>query len=119
MTRVTVWHDGGCPLCRREIALIRHLDWRGAICFIDATENVTVCPIDRNALIARFHAEEDGVTVSGAAAFCRNVAGDSAAPPLGPGGAAADDIGAARMGYRLFLRLRPELQRFAARRLPV
>jgi hypothetical protein len=37
MNRVTVWHDGDCPLCRREIALMRRLDTRGAITFVDAT----------------------------------------------------------------------------------
>lgn len=31
MNQVTVWHDGDCPLCRREIALMRRLDTRGAI----------------------------------------------------------------------------------------
>ena len=24
--RLTVWYDGGCPLCLREIALMRRLD---------------------------------------------------------------------------------------------
>ena len=28
MTRVTVWHDGACPLCQREIALMRRLGFR-------------------------------------------------------------------------------------------
>ena len=28
---VTVWFDGACPLCLREIALMRRLDKRGAI----------------------------------------------------------------------------------------
>ncbi|NIJ07578.1 putative DCC family thiol-disulfide oxidoreductase YuxK [Sphingomonas vulcanisoli] len=25
MTKLIVWHDGACPLCRREIALMRRL----------------------------------------------------------------------------------------------
>lgn len=34
MTQLTVWHDGACPLCRREIALMRRLDRAGAIDFV-------------------------------------------------------------------------------------
>ncbi len=33
--QLTVWFDGTCPLCLREIALMRRLDRRGAIDFID------------------------------------------------------------------------------------
>jgi predicted DCC family thiol-disulfide oxidoreductase YuxK len=70
MTRLTVWHDGACPLCRREIAWVRKLDRRHAIDFIDASELAPAsCPLDRAALLARFHARENGVLVSGAAAF--------------------------------------------------
>ena len=67
--RLTVWHDGACPLCAREIALMRRLDRAGRINFIDATDPAMACPIDRAALLARFHAMEDGVMLSGAAAF--------------------------------------------------
>ena len=69
MTKLIVWHDGACPLCRREIALMRRLDRRGAIRFVDATESGAACPIDRADLLARFHASEDGILLSGAAAF--------------------------------------------------
>ena len=31
---VKVWYDGACPLCLREIALMRRLDRRGRISFI-------------------------------------------------------------------------------------
>ena len=67
--RVTVWFDGDCPLCVREIALFRRLDRRGAIAFVEVAGDGS-CPLDRETLLARFHAQEAGGTiVSGAAAF--------------------------------------------------
>jgi predicted DCC family thiol-disulfide oxidoreductase YuxK len=112
---VTVWYDGACPLCRREIALMRRLDWRGAIVFIDvATAPDPSCPIDRASLLARFHAEEDGVVHDGAAAFA---AMWRAIPLLRPLGLAARNPAVLRLverAYRLFLRLRPSLQRLLA-----
>ena len=53
---LTVWHDRGCPLCRREVALVRRLDRRGVIIFIDAAGGASLCPLDRSDLLARFHA---------------------------------------------------------------
>ncbi len=69
MAKVIVWYDGECPLCIREIALMRRLDARGAIDFRDITSADAVCPLDRQLMLARFHASEDGVILSGAAAF--------------------------------------------------
>ena len=71
MTDLIVWHDGACPLCRREIALMRRLDTRGAIRFVDASDrwHPKSCPIDRRDLLARFHSSENGELHSGAAAF--------------------------------------------------
>jgi len=66
---VLVWFDGGCPLCRREIASMRRLDRQQAITFLDVARDGTACPIDRAALLARFHALEDGRMLSGAAGF--------------------------------------------------
>lgn len=109
--RVTVWFDSGCPLCRREIALMRRLDRRGAIRFVDAFAPDTACPLDRAELLARFHAEEGGRLLSGAAAFAamwraipmlRPLGELAGWPPLTPVFEAA---------YRGFLRLRPRLQR--------
>ncbi len=110
MTAVTVWHDGTCPLCQREIALMRRLDRRGAIAFVDAGDPASTCPIDRAAMLARFHAREDGRLLSGAAAFA---AMWRAIPLLRPLGIAARNpvvlAGLERL-YRLFLRIRPTLQ---------
>ena len=48
---------------------MRRLDGRGAITFIDASDPAPGCFADRNALLARFHAQENGQMLSGAAAF--------------------------------------------------
>jgi len=112
---VRVWYDGACPLCLREIALMRRLDKRGAITFVDvAAGSDPSCPVDRAQLLARFHAEEDGVIHSGAAAFA---AMWRAIPLLRPLGLAARNRTVLRVleaAYLRFLKLRPHLQRLFA-----
>ena len=109
---VKVWFDGACPLCIREIALMRRLDRRGAITFVDIAQgDDPSCPIDRAALLTRFHAEEDGVVHHGAAAFA---AMWRAIPLLRPLGLAARSPFVLRVleaAYVRFLRVRPRLQR--------
>jgi predicted DCC family thiol-disulfide oxidoreductase YuxK len=116
MSQLIVWHDGACPLCRREIALMRRLDRRGAIRFVDATlASDQSCPIDRADLLARFHASENGKLLSGAAAFA---AMWRAIPLLRPLGLAARNpimLHILEQAYRAFLRVRPRLQRVAMR----
>ncbi|WMS43912.1 DUF393 domain-containing protein [Acuticoccus sp. MNP-M23] len=110
MTKLTVWFDGGCPLCRREIALMRRLDRRGAIAMVDVSDQGAACPVDRAALLARFHAEEDGRLLSGAAAFA---AMWRAIPLLRPLGLAARNpavLRALEWVYLRFLGIRPRLQ---------
>ncbi len=119
MNRLIVWHDGDCPLCQREIALMRKLDRRGAICFVDVTSApASACPIDPAEMLARFHVTEDGRLLSGAAAFA---AMWRAIPLLRPLGLAARSPWLLAMLERLylrFLRYRPRLQRkFAKRRV--
>lgn len=116
MTRLVVWHDGACPLCRREIALMRRLDRRGRIDFVDVADGATDCPIDRRLLLARFHAREGATLLSGAAAFA---AMWRAIPVLRPLGLLARNATVLALLERLyvgFLRVRPALQRLARRR---
>ena len=115
MTNLLVWYDGGCPLCRREIALMRRLDRTHAIDFVDVATGTTACPIDRADLLARFHAREDGKIVAGAAAFA---AMWRAIPLFRPLGLAARNpliLAGLERCYSTFLRVRPRLQRFARR----
>jgi predicted DCC family thiol-disulfide oxidoreductase YuxK len=112
---LTVWHDSQCPLCRREIALMRRLDRRGAIRFVDARDTDEACPIDQRALLARFHAREDGRMLSGAAAFA---AMWRAIPLLRPLGWVARNpliLSWLERAYVSFLRVRPSLQRLVGR----
>jgi predicted DCC family thiol-disulfide oxidoreductase YuxK len=113
---LAVWYDASCPLCRREIGLMRRLDRAGAIDFIDAAdEQPRDCPIDRRALLARFHVREDGRLLSGAAAFA---ALWRAIPLLRPLGLAAPHPAVLALLERLytaFLKARPGLQRLASR----
>lgn len=111
MSEVEVWFDGDCPLCRREIALMRRLDRRGAIRFHDVATGDGACPVDRRELLARFHAREDGRLLAGAAAFA---AMWRAIPLLRPLGLLARNRRVLAMLERLyvaFLKVRPRLQR--------
>jgi predicted DCC family thiol-disulfide oxidoreductase YuxK len=119
MRNLTIWYDDQCPLCVREIALMRRLDQRGRIDFVPiAGLGDGACPVNRAELLARFHAREDGQLLSGAAAFA---AMWRAIPLLRPLGLAARNplvLALLERGYRAFLRVRPRLQRWAGRRGP-
>lgn len=90
---------------------MRRLDWHNAILFTDAARPDAMCPLDQEALLTRFHASEDGVILSGAAAFA---AMWRVIPLLKPLGWAARNRLVLAMLERLylrFLRFRPQLQR--------
>jgi predicted DCC family thiol-disulfide oxidoreductase YuxK len=94
---------------------MRRLDRRGAITFIDASDGAGVCPSQRKHLLARFHAQEDGHMLSGAAA---SAAMWRAIPLLRPLGLAARNpviLGALEGLYARFLAIRPRLQGIARR----
>ncbi len=114
---VTAWYDSDCPLCLREIALMRRLDRRGAIRFVDIQAGRD-CPLDAETLLARFHAQEsEGPMLSGAAAFA---AMWRAIPLLRPLGLLARNrtvLWVLERAYRGFLGVRPGLQRLARRGL--
>jgi predicted DCC family thiol-disulfide oxidoreductase YuxK len=109
---VTVWFDGGCPLCRREIALMRRLDRGGRIEFIDVSgAEALACPIDRTELLARFHAREGDRLLSGAAAFAAMWRAIPLLRPLGEAARFPVLLALLELAYRGFLKVRPSLQR--------
>jgi len=116
MSRLTVWHDGDCPLCRREIALMRKLDVSGAIEFVDAAGSAT-CPLNRTEMLARSHAREgDGSLLSGAAAFAAMWRANPLLRPLGEVARNRLILSVLERLYLRFLRVRPHLQRWASGR---
>ncbi len=115
--RLTVWYDGACPLCVREIALIKRLDRRGRLAFEDVSGPDTPpdCPIDRADLLARFHVRTPaGRVLSGAAAFAAMWREIPVLSPLGHVARIPPVLWMLERGYRLFLRVRPRLQRLIA-----
>ncbi|WP_397542863.1 DCC1-like thiol-disulfide oxidoreductase family protein [Roseovarius salis] len=116
--RLTVYHDGSCPLCAMEIAHYADQDDAGRLAFVDVSEPGAEPGADltRHAAMRRFHVRRsDGTLLSGAAAFAEiwrtlprwRIAGRVAALP---------GVTAALEGvYRLFLPVRPYLSRLAGR----
>ncbi len=112
--QVTVWFDGDCPLCLKEIALMRKLDRRDRIEFVDATSDEVACPVSREDLLARFHAKEEGQLHSGAAAFAAMWRAIPLLRPLGIVARVPPVLWILEKLYLVFLRVRPGLQRLVA-----
>ena len=111
MAKVIIWYDGACPLCIREIALMRRLDRRGAIDFLDIAPTDAICPLDRQFMLARFHASEDGIMLTGAAAFAAMWRAIPLLKPLGIIARNSVVLGLLERLYNRFLVIRPRLQK--------
>ena len=116
---MTVFHDGTCPLCRREIAVYQGLKPIAPghrLEFLDVSRADAALPTggSRSAYMARFHVRRfDGVMLSGAAAFValwstlpawRYLAWVARLPGVTP---------LLELVYRGFLTIRPQMQGFA------
>ena len=116
--KVTLYHDGSCPLCRREIAHYRRQEGAAGLAFVDVSDRAAVVgpDLDRTTAMARFHVRmPDGTLRSGAAGFLavwqrlprwRWLAGLALLPGVTP---------ILEAGYRLSLPLRPHLARALTR----
>lgn len=94
--------------------MIRRLDSRGAIQFLDVASELGDCPIDRAELLARFHArEEGGPLLSGAAAFAAMWRSVPLLRPFGLLARGGPALWVLERLYVLFLRIRPTLQKLA------
>lgn len=72
---IEVFYDGACPMCRREIAMLRRLDRRGRIRFVDIAApgfDAVALGTTQDALMARIHGRlPDGTLVDGVEVFRR------------------------------------------------
>jgi predicted DCC family thiol-disulfide oxidoreductase YuxK len=72
---VEVFYDGACPLCMREVRMLRRHDQRGRIRFTDITaENfdASAVGLEWEALMARIHGRlPDGTVIEGVEVFRR------------------------------------------------
>lgn len=115
---LTVLYDGACPLCRREIGVYRGLQSSRAVCFADVSDTAQPLPpgTTREQLLARFHVRNtDGRLLSGAQAFLALWAALPGWRWLALAGRLPGVAWAMERFYRLFLRVRPALQRWASR----
>ena len=118
---LTVLYDGACPLCRREIGIYRglqplHSD--SPVCFADVSDAALPLPpgTTREQLLARFHVRgRDGELLSGAQAFLALWAALPGWRWLALAGRVPGAAWLMERTYRLFLRWRPALQRWAFR----
>ena len=105
-----VWFDSGCPLCSREISIMRKLDWFNRVDFVDVL-STGECPIQRDELLARFHSQSfDGPLLSGAAAFALLWRSLPLLRPIGELARIPVVLRALESIYLRFLVIRPKLQ---------
>lgn len=119
--RTIVYFDGACPLCLREISLMRRLDWHNRIDFVDVSEPdaASACPIDMADLLERFHVtDSNGTLRSGADAFAAMWRATPLLAPFGHMARFPPVLWGLERLYRQFLRVRPRLQRFFAKGAP-
>lgn len=115
MDSLEVFYDGGCPLCRREIGYFRTLKSRVPIRWLDLTDAQAELPgdLDRCSALSRMHVRVNGqMYYRGAAAFAvlwsqfaywRLIGLLLKVPPV---------TWCAELLYRVFLKIRPRLQRW-------
>ena len=112
----TVYFDGACPLCRREIAIYQRADGASGINWVDVAstaEGGAVAPdLSHADALARFHVRRpNGELLSGAAAFAAMWLALPRWRWLGRLVSLPGVRQVAEGSYRAFLLIRPAIQR--------
>lgn len=111
---MTVMYDGACPLCRREVALYKSLNPLEPVAWLDVSEaTAQISPSDQAQYMARFHIRQrNGQLLHGAAAFVALWLVMPGWRWLGRVGHLPGMTPLLELVYKMFLRLRPLLQRW-------
>lgn len=118
--KLTVFYDGACPLCAREIGFYRGRQGADTVTWLDvsAMETAEVSPgLSKDQALARFHVlDPNGKLLSGGAAFAQLWRVLPAFRLLGRIGQKALPAWVLKHAYDGFLRLRPRLQNWVRSR---
>lgn len=110
-TTCTVYFDGACPVCRREIAHYRRQRGSESIAWVDASscDEAELEPgLDRSVVLGRFHVRDaDGTLTSGAPAFVAIWRRLPAFARLAALASSRPVLALLEAGYSIFLRVRP------------
>ncbi|MEM1140036.1 MAG: DUF393 domain-containing protein [Pseudomonadota bacterium] len=110
----TVYFDGACPLCRKEIAFYQRRRGADAIRWVDVSTSEPDAGLSQCEALARFHVRDtDGALASGGAAFAALWRQMPAFRLVGYAFKPKAMVWILEGAYRAFLPLRPHLQRFA------
>ena len=117
---LSVYFDGSCPLCQREIAFYRRCNGAEAISWIDASQSAEwqIAPgLTKSDALSRFHVRtEEGELLSGAAGFSRVWLALPRFRWLGVVGQIGPIAWLMERAYRGLLVIRPTLQRLFRRK---
>lgn len=115
---LTLYFDGGCPVCSREIGFYQRRRGAERIHWIDLAQcedSALGTDLSREAATARLHARRpDGRLLSGARAFAALWQALPAFRLIGRAAALPGIVHGLEWGYRGFLKLRPLWRRKAA-----
>jgi predicted DCC family thiol-disulfide oxidoreductase YuxK len=114
--RLTVFFDGQCPLCKREISFYQRCRGGDQIAWVDVADwhaHRQVAGLTKQAALARFHVRTtDGKLYNGGQAFAQLWMALPAFRPLGLLGKSRAIAWILDKAYDRFLVLRPLIQRF-------
>jgi len=117
----SVLYDGACPLCAREIAMYRRQQGADAIRWLDVSQIAEAdipLGLSRHEVLARFHViRRDGSAAVGAAGFVELWKAFPKLRLLGRVASLPPILFILEVGYSVFLRVRPAIQRYARTRI--